>query len=262
MTWCVITAGDQPPLQPVLAAILGAAFKLDRDTAAQEARRCWGLLGRNLDDSAVEKLQEAAAVYDVKLLKLPEQGLPVLPAPRPAKKAVFSPGSAAFTLEGQGPERSCAPGAILALAAAPVKEEFFREVKTTEGPSPKEQGVRLGIMAVTGLPIGLGKNKETTKQVKSFETSFYMDILLYGGAERLRVASDDFDFSGLKEKKTYSSQVNFRLLCAELAAFAPGASRNAGISAILDGRPLTPLPYNSLSDLETETLRLLLARGK
>ncbi|MBI5743965.1 MAG: hypothetical protein HY952_05400 [Elusimicrobia bacterium] len=260
MSWCVLTAGEQPPLQPVLAAILGAAFKLDRDTAAKEARRGWGLLGRNLDDATTEKLEEAAAVYDVKLLKLPEQGLPALPAPRPAKKVIFSPGSALFTLEGA--ELPCAPDRVLVLAAAPVKEEFFREIKTSEGPSSKEKAVRMGIMAVTGLPIGLGKTKETVKQVKSFETSFYMDLLLDGGAERLRVASDDFDFSGLKEKKTYSSQLNFRLLCAELAAFAPAAAKNAGISAILAGRPLTPLPYDGLSDLETETLRLLLARGK
>jgi hypothetical protein len=114
-------------------------------------------------------------------------------------------------------------------------------------------------MAVTGLPIGMGKSKEVSKEVRGTELSFYMDLLTAGGA-RLRLTSNDLDFSGLKEKKTYSSQVNFRVLCGELAAFAPGAWKNAGLYAMLEGRPLAQLPYEALDDLEKETLRLALAR--
>jgi hypothetical protein len=116
-------------------------------------------------------------------------------------------------------------------------------------------------MAVTGLPIGLGKTKEVTKEVAGSELSFYMDLVLRGSSARLRLASGNFDFSGLKEKKTYSSQVNFRVLCAELAAFAPGAWKNSGLLEMLAGRPLSTLPYDSLDDLEKETLRLTLAEA-
>ena len=84
--------------------------------------------------------------------------------------------------------------------------------------------------------------------------------VLKDGVTRLRLNSGAFDFSGLKEKKTYSSQVNFRLLCAELTAFTPAAFRNACILAMKENRPLTLLPYDSLADLETEELRLTLAK--
>ena len=54
--------------------------------------------------------------------------------------------------------------------------------------------------------------------------------------------------------------MNFRLLCAELSAFAPAAFRNACLLAMKEGRPLNLLPYDSLTDLETEELRLELAK--
>lgn len=258
MTWCVLAADEELPPLPLLAGALAAARGLDRDTAAIEARRCWGILGCGLDETAAAGLQETCGALGVRTLRLAEEGLPRLPAPAPAKKVVFEGGLAVFTLEGA--PRPCPPASVTALAAAPVKEEFFRTVKTTEGPSSGERALRMGIMAVTGLPIGLGKSRELKKEVKGSELSFYLDLLLDGGRERLRVSSDDFNFSGLKEKKTFSSQVNFRLLCAELAAFAPGAARNAGLRALLAGKPLAPLPYDSLADLEKETLRLLLIK--
>jgi hypothetical protein len=72
----------------------------------------------------------------------------------------------------------------------------------------------------------------------------------------MRLNSSDFDFSCLKEKKTYSSQSNFRLMCAELAAFAPCALKNAGLLALLAGTTLAILPYETTADLEKETSRL------
>ncbi len=254
----VITAGEKLPEFPVLARILGTASKLDPTTAAAAARHCWGVLGRDLDEAAAGALAGPCADFGVKTLALPFPP-PPLPAAERIKRAVFQDGAAVFTGTG-GLAVTATPGGVLALAAAPIKEETLRTVKTTEGPSAKEKAVRMGIMAVTGLPIGMGKTKEVTKEVRSSELSFYLDIVLEEGPRRLRLSSDNFDFSCLKEKKTYSSQVNFRLLCAELAAFAPSAFRNAGLLAMLEGKPLTPLPYDSLADLEKETLRLVLAK--
>ena len=45
-------------------------------------------------------------------------------------------------------------------------------------------------------------------------------------------------------------------MCAELAAFAPRALRNAGLLALLAGTTLAVLPYETADDLEKETLRL------
>lgn len=260
MSWLVITAEEKLPPFPVLTHALASARKLDPDTAAKEARHCWGVLGTDLDDAAAAALGSACADFGVRLIKLPAAGLPALPPPFPVKKVVFGNGAAVFTAAGG--ELSFAPHSLAVLAAAPIKQVFSRTIKTTEGPSSQEKVVRLGIMAATGLPIGLGSSKETKKEVKNTEMSFYLDIIPAGGRSRLRLISDDLDFSGLKEKKTYSSQVNFTVLCRELAAFAPKAWKNAGLSSLLAGSPLAALPYDSLTDLETETLRLALARGR
>jgi hypothetical protein len=251
--WLIAVDEKLPPL-PLLAQAMGAG--LDLSSAAIAARHCWGVLGSVPEEADAAGLESRCAGLGIKTLRLPAPG--PLPVPQPSKKVVFSGGTASFSLEG-GAEMTVRPEDLAVIAAAPVKESFFRTVKTTEGPSAQEKAVRFGIMAVTGLPIGLGKTKEVTKEVKSTELSFYMDLVLKGGATRLRLTSGNFDFSGLKEKKTYSSQVNFRLLCAELAAFAPGAWKNSGLHAMLEGRPLSTLPYDSLDDLEKETLRLVLA---
>ena len=260
----LITAEEKAPEFAALAQVLGAAFKLDRDTAAAAARHCWGVLGQNLDETAAEDLAGRCADLGIRTLKLPCPQ-PPLPAAEKVKKVVFpqhrpeeKTGAALFT-GGAGASAAAGPDDIAVLAAAPIKEETLRTVKTTEGPSGQEKAVRLGIMAVTGLPIGLGKSREVNKEVKSADLSFYLDIILSAG-RRLRLTSGDFDFSCLKEKKTYSSQLNFRLLCAELAAFAPAAFKSAGLRAILEARPLAYIPYDSLADLEKETLRLALAK--
>ena len=259
MTYAVMTAGEKLPEQALLAKALETAFKLDRDTAAITARHARGVLGRGLDGAAADALLGACEALGLPAFKIEEASLPALRPAAPVKKAVLEGGAAVLTAGGT--LVSAAPADIAALAGGPVRHEITSTVKTTEGPSAGEKAVRLGIMAATGLPIGLGKNKEVSKEVKSTELSFYLDVLLADGA-RLRAHSDDFDFSGLKEKKTYSSQVNFRLLCADLAAFAPAAWKSSGLLAMLEGRPLAPAAYDSLEELEREELRLLAAKGK
>jgi len=192
---------------------------LDPSSAAIAARLCWGVIGSGLEETAAVLLERRCAGLGIKTLRLSATG--ALPVPQLSKKTLFSGGTAVFSLEA-GAELAVRPEDLAVIAAAPIKESFLRTVKTTEGPSSQEKALRFGIMAVTGLPIGLGKTKEVTKEVAGSELSFYMDLVLRGSSARLRLASGNFDFSGLKEKKTYSSQVNFRVLCAELAAFAPG----------------------------------------
>ena len=259
MSLCVITAGEKLPEFALLARFFGAALKTDPGSAAMKARHCWGILGTGLDEASAAGLVELCAGLGIKALTLPAPGAAKLPEPQQVKKAVFENGRALFA--GAGDRLTgLSPEDIAILAAAPITEDFFRTVKTTEGPTAQEKAVRIGIMAVTGLPIGMGKSKEVKKEVKTSELSFYLDIILKDSRARLRLNSGAFDFSGLKEKKTYSSQVNFRLLCAELSAFAPAAFRNSCVLAMKEGRPLSLLPYDSLDDLEREEFRLALAK--
>jgi len=254
-TFSVIATDERLPGFVLLTSIIAESRGLHHDDAGRIARHAWGFLGEDLDETGADAVLERCATYGVKAAKVPAAAIPVLKLPTLIKKAVFADGNFNYT-DGNLLAGSEGCGDILLLAAAPVKEEKTRTVKTTEGPSGGERAVRLGIMAVTGLPIGLGKSKEVKKEIKSSEVSFCMDIIFRTEGLRLRLNSDNFDFSCLKEKRTYSSQTNFRLMCAELAACAPHALKNAGLLAILESKPLTVLPYDSAEDLEKETLRL------
>ncbi len=279
-TFSVISVDERQPDFMLLSKIISESRGMNRDDAGRIARHAWGFIGEGLSETAADELISLCASNGLKALKAPAAGLPALKPPLYIKKMVFSGGVLNYA-DGGSTAGVAEKDDILVVAAAPVKEETSKTVKTTEGPSGQERAIRMGIMAVTGLPIGLGKTKEVKKEVKSSELAFYMDIVLRTDKTRvgsvsegcltntsapardakaiaLRLTSNDFDFSCLKEKKTYSSQLNFRLLCAELAAFAPRALKNAGLSAILESRPLAPLPYDTLDDLEKETQRLVI----
>jgi hypothetical protein len=255
MGFYVIAADERLPDFALLASALTAAFSLDRPTAAVQARHCWGILGKDLEEAAAGALIEKCGTFGIKTLKLPAGVIPKLSAPQQIKKIVFDQDHLAW-LGAAGEAGTVRAQDILALSAAPVKEETIRIVKTKEGPSGTEKAVRFAVMSVTGLPIGMGKTKEIIKEVKGNELSFCLDILLRPDNFRLRLTHADFDFSCLKEKKTYSSQTNFRLLALELAAFAPGALKNACLWAMRENKPLTALPYDTMEDFETETRRL------
>jgi len=251
----VLAADERPPDLAALSKFIAEARSVNREDAGRLARHAWGFLGEGLSEADADGLLAKCAAAGIKAVKTPSSRLTALKPPLRVKKAVFEAGvfnytdAAALTL-------SCRDAEILVLAAAPFKEETTKTVTTTEGPSGQERAIRFGIMAVTGLPIGMGKSKEVKNEVRSSELSFCLDLILRTEGTRLRVSSNDFDFSGLKEKKTYSSQTNFRVLCAELAAFAPGALKNAGLWAMREGKPLGTLPYDSAADFEKELRRL------
>jgi len=249
----VIAADERLPDFILAAKIISESLGVNRDDAGRIARHAWGFIGENLSEAGADELLGRCSLYGVKSVKIAAADLSALKPPLHIKKAVFAGGVLSYT-DGNASAGTAEKDDILVIAAAPVKDETTRVIKNIEGPSGQERAIRFGIMAVTGLPIGLGKTKEVKKEVKTSDLSFYMDIILK--TDRLRLSSNDFDFSCLREKKTYSSQTNFRLMCAELAAFAPRALKNAGLSAILESRPLALLPYDTMADFEKEILRL------
>lgn len=251
----VLAESERLPDFTLVTEITANFLKLNRDEAARAARHSWGLLGEDLDEKQAQELLRLCAVYGVGTIKLSASELPKLETPLRITKLCLEQDRLVYT-EANGESDMLPKETVIALSAAPIKTESSRTVTAKEGPSMQERAVRLGIMAVTGLPIGLGKSKEVAKAVKSSETAFYMDIILKNGG-RLRFCSDDFDFSHLAAEKTYSSQLNFRLMAARLAAFAPKALKNAGLWALLESKPLSALPYDSMDDFEIESLRLL-----
>jgi hypothetical protein len=134
---------------------------------------------------------------------------------------------------------------------------FVKTVK--EGPSDTERAVGMGIMMVTGLPVGMGKAKEVKKTVHETELFVYMDLLVEdsAGLRRLHVDGQKFNYGALGDARRPDVLGNFRLLLQGLDRFAGAALRNAGARGLLAGRPVASLGYDSSADYEKEIRWLL-----
>ena len=76
-------------------------------------------------------------------------------------------------------------------------------------------------------------------------------------ARRLRILAAEFDYSALGTKMSYSAELNFRALVAELEARAPAALRGKGARAILAKAPSGEMSYDSFEDVQAEERWLL-----
>ena len=256
----VLTAEERLPDLIVTAKILAEFYSINLNDTGRLARHCWGILGSDLALDSTLELARKCQEYGVRTITLPSVEVAGLKPAIVIKKAAFEDTTFSCT-DAAGLSMNLETADILVMSAAPLKEETVKIIKSVEGPSAGERAVRLGVMAVTGLPIGMGKTKEVKKEVRTSETSFLLDMILKQNI-RLRLDPSSFDFSCLKEKKTYSSQMNLFLFCAELSAFANKALKNTGLWAILEHKPLGTLPYDSMDDFEKETQRLAVLANK
>ena len=152
------------------------------------------------------------------------------------------------------PEPGRAPWSRVAiLGVAGFTQKTVRKVKVEEGPGLGRKALNLGITLATGMPVGLGGGKkEVEKTVESSDLVFYLDLILADPPRRLRIDAQDFDYSCLGARKSYSALINFRQLVQDLADRAPKARRNWGAQVLLDCRPVREMGYESLEDLERE----------
>lgn len=249
--------------RPPHAVVLRAPAKLDLKTVAAAlakhstlpaesllpvARRCWGLLG---EPSAAEIAEALAA--DLTAAGQPAVAVPValieeLPAATAVTKAELS-GDGFDILAGRGAERERLVWTHLkVLSAGAVSRSATKTV--TEGPSIAEKSVRLGVTLATGLPVMGGKS--TTRTVTEETRTSFIELVFAEPARRVRILAAEFDYAALGSKMSYSAELNFRALVAELAARAPAALRSRGARAILAKAPSGELAYDSLEDAEKE----------
>ncbi|MEQ1919854.1 MAG: hypothetical protein ABL955_11700, partial [Elusimicrobiota bacterium] len=139
------------------------------------------------------------------------------------------------------------------LSAGAVSETSRKTV--TEGPSAGEKAVRLGATLVTGLPLMGGKSK--SRQVSEERRIPFIEMIFLEPALHIRILASEFDYTALGTKMSYSAELNFRALVAELAACAPGALRGKGARAILVKAPSGELSYESFEDVSNEQRWLL-----
>jgi hypothetical protein len=222
-----------------LAAVLARHRKAPLQDVVPPLRRCGGIVSETDDEAAA--LSDAAA--------LSAAGFPAR-ALASAALAALPPAHEARSLE-LGPSSPLA-GRLSLIAAAGITQTSSKLVKTEEGPGPGEKAARIGLTLVTGIPLGGGSKKEVIKKVESTDLLFFVDLLLEGPSERMRVDAARFDFSCLGAAMGFGALENLRRLLAALAALRPQARLNRGARILLENKPVREMGYESLADLERE----------
>jgi hypothetical protein len=120
--------------------------------------------------------------------------------------------------------------------------------------------IGLGVMMVTGIPMGMGKGKDVKKITQETELYLHLDVFIEeaGVLRRLHVNANQFNFSSLGNVQLTGGLVNFRLLLQTLDRHAGSVVRNRGFWGFLSNRPLSGLGYETRADYEKE-LRWLLS---
>lgn len=252
-----VTEEKLPPARAMAEAVASAQGLIFYEAMSMVVKN-YGFLGENLSIEKAQETVKACERIGIKTAITSCDSLAQLKAALNVKKVFFSDSSILY--ENQGKQLESNLKNLKIMAYAPLSSETVKIVKERQGPDIGEKAMRLGIMMATGLPIGLGgKSKEISREVRQSETNLYID-LIFDNEIRLRINSENFDFSCLDEQKTYSSHINFKNLCIKLAQYSPLAWKNSALYDLLSGAMSPTLKYETISDLEKEEKRLLMAQ--
>ncbi|MDD5628080.1 MAG: hypothetical protein PHU21_03380 [Elusimicrobia bacterium] len=238
---------------PALAEILARRRGCPTLDAMASARSCWGILEQDREEAAAKDLAAALTAAGLEALALPQNLLEELPAAQAAAKADLDQ-RVFFSDSGE----ALPAAAPVLLCAAIIKRTVTQTIKVQKDIGLAQKALQVGLIMASGLPIRTASmRKEEGKVVASTELRGLLDLVFVEPDRRLRVVSDDFDYSCLKDKKTFDSLSNFRLLARRLAGFWPEAGRSRGLRFILENQPQREMGYESPVDLERESRWLL-----
>jgi hypothetical protein len=231
----VLTQPALPPFMEVARALAQARHTPALDQTVP-AKRAWGILAEHQPEEVAQTLQQGLIQAGLPCRVIREDQMPSLPEAKPMTR-METPASERITL--------------LGAAAVPHSTETTRKVK--EGPSGAQRIINTTVMMSTGIPLRLGgKARVVEKTTTHTDRLFYLDIVLRNPWERRRIDAAHFDYSCLKERKSYQGFANFRLVIDDFIALAPAAALNHGIRVLQEKKPLLDMEYVSLADFERE----------
>ncbi|MBI3549143.1 MAG: hypothetical protein HY078_08905 [Elusimicrobia bacterium] len=257
LTYAVLLKGPGAWEPVKVAEAYAAVMKVPFQDASQQLRGHWGIVAESLSEAVAKNLAAKLLSAGLDATILPKNLLEDLPEPLLTCKAEWD--DASLHLLPKSGERVTLAWTRLALIATTSYREVIRKtVKGQEGPSIAQKAASLGLSMATGLPINIGgKAREVEKVQETTEPIFFLDLCERKPLRRFRIDFGDFNYACLGSRMGYSSVSNFRALVETIAAKAPSAARNQGTTALLDGKPVHALGYDSLKDLDRECRRLL-----
>ncbi|MCB4757148.1 MAG: hypothetical protein LHV69_09025 [Elusimicrobia bacterium] len=236
----------------VVAKVLVEYKKVPMPDAMHVARRLWGIIEEKTTGEEALKLKLCLEGAGLASMILPFDVLAPLPGEEMVKKAVFSD---------VGLKAECRPGSIdeflwadlKVVGAAGIHQQSISTTTETTGPSAAVQALNMGILLSTGIPIKFGGKKKTVEKTEvKEELVFFLDLLFRNPARRLRIDAQNFDYSFLEARKTYSAYTNYRMLVGDVAQAASGALHSRGTRILLERMPVSNMGYESLIELERE----------
>lgn len=198
-----LTALDAQVLGNDAFGILVKDFPLENATAMQGALRSEGIETEIVETA---RLPAMPPMKQLRRLSCSEAGL-----------ELFDPLGRGFVVAWQH---------VMLLAAGAVKtSEFVRKVEMKPKPASSygEDG---------GSDEGL-QPEVNYKEVRAVH--LLLEIVMTRAVLRYSVVADKFDFGYLGQRKTGSIPVDFVAMATDLAAYAPHAGFNRGMSSLLDG---------------------------
>ena len=239
----------------LVAAVLAGHSPLPAESLLPVVRRSWGIVAEPSSAEDAETLAAELTAAGLSAVAIPVTLLEEPPAAIVVTKADLA-GDGFDVLAGRpGAERARLVWTHLKVLSAGAVSQTSRTT-VTEGPSAGEKAVRLGATLVTGLPLMGAKSK--TRQVSEERRTPFIELVFASPARRVRILAAEFDYGGaLGVKMSYSAELNFRALVAELASRAPRALRGKGARAVLAKAPSGELSYESFEDVQAEERWLL-----
>jgi hypothetical protein len=238
-----------------LAPIVRQAYDITDFDARSKIRKGWGFLERNVAEDEARDLSaalgDAVAVID-------NAGLKSLGEPITMTGFTAEPeGVVPLWQSLQEPRRLISWSDVAIIAAGGFAEEVIRRDTGGKERSTGKMLMGLGVLLVTGMPVGLfgGKDKKQVKPVRSTQFITFGCMVTMAG-EHFAFNLDHFDFAGLGANKQLNTAANFRTLLAEWKRLSP-ARLNMGAQFVLANKSLTLSNYQGLHDFETELFWML-----
>jgi hypothetical protein len=259
--WVVVLASKEDLRTDAVARALAGLRKAAVLDAMPAARRSRGIVLENATladaEALVRRLEDqglaAKAGYAEALSTVP-------PAILLANATTASDGLRAGF---RGGEERLVPWARIRILALGTWTETVRvgTKEVEDAPSPWDGAATIGatiVGAAVGVPIHITPRRRTRKvEVTRTETLRVLDLLLRGPEERLRIRTDDFDWSGLGPRMAPTSFDNLRALVEEVLRFAPDAGTSPGADLLRSGGRLSSVGHDSPEDFEREERWLL-----
>lgn len=228
---------DIPPMAKALSKHRGIPLQ----DAAFSARRSWGILEEGAEKTAASHLVECLKTEGVGAVAIPAGLMEDMPPALEVPRLELLRGKFRAWLK-SGTEE-WVNGSDLALIAS---AGFHRARRARQPPAPMPR-----------ITLEVYPREEDTPVRKETELVFYLDLFISEPPRRLRLDSQDFDYSCLRSRMSYNTLSNFKRLVMILAGKSRSAPTNRGTQIILDGGPVNAMGYESLTDLDRESRWLL-----